>query len=110
MAKVIEVFKKTDITLTFTYPSGTDLNGDTFYFTAKTKLGGAEDDSDAVITSEKTVSTSTNVVTIVLSDSDTDVSPRDYYADLKRVTSGGTITSSESFTLRVTQTVTQRSA
>jgi hypothetical protein len=110
MGSSITVYKKTDEVLTFSWPTGTDLNGDTIFFTAKVKKGGSEDDSDAVISSSTTVSTSTNEAQISLTDDDTNVKPGTYQADIKRVTSGGEITGYSSFDLIVEQTVTQRSS
>lgn len=106
----ISVFRNCDTDISFTFPSGTDLNGDTIYFTVKSAVGGEEDDSDALIGSDVTVSTSTNVATITLTNSDTDVSAGTYRADIKRVSSGGTIYGYDSFTFVVLETVTQRSS
>lgn len=110
MASKIAIYKKTDTILTFNFPTGTDLDGDTILFTAKRKAGGSETDSDAVISIDTTISTSTNVAQIPISDSDSNVSPGLYVADIKRVTSGGEITGYSSFYLEVLQTVTQREA
>lgn len=110
MANRLTLYKKTDRVLNFTFPTGTDLDGDTIYFTVKRRLGGAEDDSDAIISSSVTVNTETNVAQIALSDSDTDVSIGVYIADIKRVTSGGEITGYSNFEVEVKNTVTQRSS
>ena len=110
MTEPIIVYKNTDKVLTFTWPTGTDLNGDTIYFTAKCKAGGAEDDSDAILTGQVTVSTSTNIAQISLADEMTNKKPGLYLADVKRVTSGGTITGYSSFDIELKQTITQRSS
>jgi hypothetical protein len=108
MASKIPIYKKTDIILTFNFPTGTNLNGDTILFTAKKKTGGSEDDSDAIISIDTTISTETNVAQVPISDVDSNVTPGTYVADIKRVTSGGEITGYSSFELEVLQTVTQR--
>jgi hypothetical protein len=110
MADKIILYKKADRLLTFTWPTGTNLNGSTVLFTAKCRVGGSEDDSDAKIVSEVTVNTETNVAQISLSDSDTDVAPGTYVADIKKVSSGGGITGYGSFDVEVRNTVTQRSS
>ena len=109
MSKLI-IYKNTDRIITFTWPTGADLNGDTVYFTAKRKVGGSEDDSDAIISSDVTVSTSTNKAQISLSDTDTDVPPGIYVTDIKKVSSGGEITGYSSYDTEIKQTVTQRSS
>lgn len=110
MTGTISIFKKADTTIKYTFPSSVDLNGDSFYFTAKLKNGGPEDDSDAIISIDGTVSTSTNILEVPISDVDSNVRPGEYQADLKRVTSGGDIKPTNPFTLIVKQTVGQRSS
>lgn len=108
MANKITLYKNTDRILTFTWPTGTDLDGDTILFTMKKKVGGSEDDSDAIITGETTISTSTNQAQISLTDSDTNVALGDYVADIVRVKGSGDITGYSNFDIEVKNTVTQR--
>lgn len=108
MTGTLTLYKKTDRVLTFTYPTGTDLNGDTILFTVKRKAGGAEDDSDAIIKTETTVSSSTNVAQIAISDTLSNVPVGKYVGDIKRVTAGGEITGYSAFDVEIVNTVTQR--
>jgi hypothetical protein len=110
MASELEVFKDTDNVITITFPTGTDLNGDTIFFTVKRAVGGSGDDSDAILKNDVTVATSTNVVQIPLADTLTNVAPGRYICDVKRVTSGGEKKSLPSVPFIIHNTVTQRSS
>ena len=103
-------FKNTDDTLKLTYPPSTDLNGDTLFLTFKRKKGGSEDDSDAALKTNVTINTSTNEATFTLTKTLLNIPVRVYVADVKRVTSGGSVKGMDSYTVEIAQTVTQRSS
>mgnify|MGYP001231972017 CR=1 FL=1 len=90
--------------------AGTDLTGATVYFTAKSEIDNAVDDSAAAITKETTSHTNPTAgeTVIELTPEDTNVAPGIYYYDIQVKTAGGRVTSIPTRKLRVWADVTRR--
>lgn len=97
------------ITVTF---SDTDITGATVFFTVKSAIDAAADDSAASITKDVTShSDPTNGVTLIsLSNSDTNITPGLYYYDIQLKTAGGSIVSVPPRRLEIISDVTRRTS
>lgn len=90
--------------------SPVDLTGATVFFTAKPALTNDVSDNTAVITVEVTSHTNPTAgeTTIPLSDTDTDVTPGEYYYDIQVKRDGNVITSIHYRKLEIVADVTRR--
>jgi hypothetical protein len=108
----MEVIRRDDaeFEITFTDKDGTAINltGGTVFFTVKKKL--TDTDADAVISKEVSSfnAPTTGIMTLSLTDTETNITPRAYYYDVQFKDSSGTISSSERGRFYVTQDVTIR--
>lgn len=114
MENIIKVFKNTSVAWTVTITNNgsvVNITDQTILFTVKKKVGGKQDDSDALIS--KTITSHSNPTqgetTLALTASDTNIEPGTYVADFRRIDSGLNEAYSQ-FTFVVEQTVTQRNS
>jgi hypothetical protein len=108
----IKVFKNTTAIFPLTFKrNGEPINitGQTILFTVKRKLGGAQDDSDALILKNITDHTTPleGKTTLTLTPSDLNIHPGTYLVDFKRI-DGDAVVGYDYMDFIVKQTVTQR--
>jgi len=110
----LELKRGDDRTIQLTYKdsdgNAIDITGYTVFFTVKSAIDNDTTDANAIISKTITShSDPTNGITnIALTASDTNVTPGIYTADIQIKTGGGSISSSDRFSVSITGDVTRR--
>lgn len=110
----LEIKRGDDKTIRFLYQNSSggaiNITGYTIFFTVKSEIDDDATDGLAVIS--KTVTSHTNptagITNIVLTDTDTNVTPGIYVGDIQVKDTSGNIVSSDRFTVSVVGDVTRR--
>ncbi len=114
MVTEIQIVRATDqtFTTTFTDEDGAviDISSSTVFFTVKAKVG--DTDAEALITKDVTSHTDpTNGITnIVLTDAQTDITPGNYFYDIKLKDSSGLFSQTTTADFKVLKNLTERTS
>lgn len=91
-----------------------DISGYKVFFALKTDPTNDRDDSTAVLTKTQILGTTTDtgngIATITLTDSDTDIKPDDYLAEVQLIDGSALVTSFETFIQPVVADINRRTS